>query len=234
MCNMELSGSGRRKLLPPELNQGLLFSFNGHQSIGEYIGHLDELLEAVKLELSASRTAWTIDVALELADLDSVLKHRSTGVIHERLFTGNWKVIEREPWALEEVRMKVGLFYDAQAVAFQRWQAMREGLRDLYSMGMGQRSKVDEAERARGFEWRGTATDAVELALALDVSGLLHFAPQTSQQERIKELVQKLGVEVAHLDQTLNQLMNRKAGPVKAIERMKAALVARQEVRDGR
>jgi DNA-binding transcriptional regulator YdaS (Cro superfamily) len=72
------------------------------------------------------------------------------------------------------------------------------------------------------------------LALALDVSGLLHFAPQTSQQERIKELVQKLGVEVAHLDQTLNQLMNRKAGPVKAIERMKAALVARQEVRDGR
>jgi len=46
--------------------------------------------------------------------------------------------------------------------------------------------------------------------------------------------VQKLGVEVAHLDQTLNQLMNRKAGPVKAIERMKAALVARQEVRDGR
>jgi hypothetical protein len=32
-------------LLPPELNQGLLFSFNGHQSIGEYIGHLDELLE---------------------------------------------------------------------------------------------------------------------------------------------------------------------------------------------
>lgn len=232
---MELSGSGRRKLLPPELNQGLLFSFNGHQSIGEYIGHLDELLEAVKLELSASRTAWTIDVALELADLDSVLKHRSTGVIHERLFTGNWKVIEREPGALEEVQMKVGLFYDAQAVAFQRWNAMREGLRALHASTFERgRVEVDEAEVARGFEWRGTATDAVELALALDVSGLLHFAPQTSQQERIKELVQKLGVEVAHLDQTLNQLMNRKAGPVKAIERMKAALVARQEVRDGR
>ena len=62
---MELSGSGRRKLLPPELNQGLLFSFNGHQSIGEYIGHLDELLEAVKLSgETVSRTE-----SVQLVDL---------------------------------------------------------------------------------------------------------------------------------------------------------------------
>lgn len=233
-CKMDLSGNGRRKLLPPELNHGVLFSFNGHQSIGDYMASLDELLNAVKLDLMETRGKWSIEVALELADLDSTLKHRSKAVLHERLFTGNWRIVEREPEVLEQVKAKVTLFFDAQTGAFQRWKAMRDGVGGLIAAGIVApdyfKSAEDSAEL--GFQWKGTTTDAVELALALDASGFLLFSPQTTQQERIKELVQKLGESVPHLDQTLNQLMNRKAGPVKAIDRLRGALLARQEVRD--
>ena len=71
-----------------------------------------------------------------------------------------------------------------------------------------------------------------ELALGLEASGLMLFPAEMTQQERIIEIAGKWGVSVQHLDQILNQLMNRKAGPVKAIERIRGAVIARQEARD--
>jgi hypothetical protein len=235
MCNMNLTGSGLRKLLPPELNQGVRFNFNGYESIGEYTAHLNEILDAVKRELVETRGLWSIEVAVELADLERALKHRSTAELHELMFTGNWRIVEREPEVLDEVKAKAGLFFAAQASTFERWEAMRERIGQVTTIGLKTENVLgseSSASQGKSFEWKGTVTDAVELALALDASGYLLFSVQTSQQERIKEIVGKLGGVVPHLDQTLNQLMNRKAGPVKAIDRMRGALLAHQELRD--
>ena len=211
---MNLTGSGRRKLLPPELNQGVRFNFNGYESIGEYTTRLDEILDAVKRELVETRGMWSIEVAVELADLESTLRRRSTAELHELLFTGNWLIVEREPDVLDEVKAKAGLFYAAQEAAFERWQSMRERVRKVFTAGLMTDNHVSSegaASQGKSFQWTGTVTDSVELALALDASGYLLFSVQMTQQERIKEIVGKMGGAVPHLDQTLNQLMNRKA-----------------------
>ena len=224
-------------MLPPELNQGVLFNFNGYQSVGEYGLFLDELLEGVKRELVESGGRGSLGVMLELADLDCFLKHRGKGAMHELLFKGSWKIVEREPEVLDDVRRKAGLFFEVQAAAFQRWQAMRQGARELLAThreGLAKRGPLDldRAGMAVAGEWKGTVTDAVELALGLEASGLMLFPAEMTQQERLIEIAGKWGVSVQHLDQILNQLMNRKAGPVKAIERMRGAVIARQEARD--
>lgn len=190
---------------------------------------------AVKCELVETRGPLFIEVVVELADLERALKHRSTAELHELMFTRNWRFVEREPESLDEVKAKAGLFFAAQVATFERWQAMRERIGQAMTTGLQAENLVGSegaASQGKLFEWMGTVTDAVELALALDESGYLLFSVQTSQQERIKEIVGKLGGVVPHLDQTLNQLMNRKAGPVKAIDRMRGALLARQELRD--
>jgi hypothetical protein len=185
-------------VLPPELNQGVLFNFNGYQSVGEYGLFLDELLEGVKRELVESGGRGSLGVMLELADLDCFLKHHGKGAMHELLFKGSWKIVEREPEVLDDVRRKAGLFFEVQAAAFQRWQAMRQGARELLAThreGLAKRGPLDldRAGMAVAGEWKGTVTDAVELALGLEASGLMLFPAEMTQQERIIEIAGKWG-----------------------------------------
>ena len=243
--SITLRTSGRKRTLPIQLDQGIPVAFNGYQSVGEYAVYLSGLLDEIQAELSQVQLHHDPRLALIMADLAVLLESRRVLPLHEKCFDKSWSIILKMPELIEEVESKTALFRETQYHAFRRWEAMRKCLQSLNLSGFQKRSdyptnslKLAEAEanELTNYRWTGTLTDAVEVSVGLVDAGLIRFPAKATQEQKLRCIaaVLHLDTESANLNQTLSQLLNRKSGPTKALDRMKQALEARLEHLDGR
>ena len=245
--SIALRGSGRKRKIPFLLDEGTPITFNGHQSLGEYASYLNQLLSQIREELCQTRSPHSQVLALIMADLAVLLESRRLLPLNEKHFDKSWSTVIKMPELMEEIETKTALFRETQYYAFRRWEAMRKSLEgfttaknfidnDRCNDPEGPFGFGSNAQATTTYNWTGTLTDAVEVSLGLVDAGLIQFPAKATQEQKLQSLAIAFRMEIgqANLNQTLSQLLNRKSGPIKALDHMKQAILVRQQRMDAR